>query len=122
MPLHNSVFRIIHRTAQDPHGAEGYFIHELYLSPDGTLRTWRAGVSSGAPDLLVLKDHMIRVIDAFRYEPIKYRDLQTGLKISLTPSYMHFLDAGLKQLEEPRGELPGPLSEGTGEQGSSNEV
>jgi hypothetical protein len=83
VPLENSIFRIIHRTANDPHGAEGYFIHELYMRKDFTIRGWRAGVSVGAKDLEILKDHMIRVIDAFNYEPISYRDLVRGTEIPL---------------------------------------
>ncbi len=127
MPLHNSVFRIIHRTAADPHGVEGYFLHELYLAPDGTLRGWRAGISLGAPDFWVLKDHVIRLIDAFRYEPIEHRDLKTGLKITWVPvtfTIDSWIPAALaaRKLGEARGELPGPRSEDTGEQGSSNEV
>jgi hypothetical protein len=82
MPLKNSRFRIIHRLPIDPHGVEGYFIHEIYVQEDLTVTGWRAGVTIGARDINVLKDHVIRAIEAFNHEPISYKDLSThGFKL-----------------------------------------
>jgi hypothetical protein len=113
MPLPHSVFRIIKREATDPHGAEGYFIHELYVNADGTMRGWRAGVSIGDKDLSVLKDHLIRVICAFNHEPIKYQDLLTkGFRISLSDIESHIAGAHLEGLAlEKRQILEGILRE-----------
>lgn len=97
MPLENSIFRIVHRTAENPHGVNGYFIHELYTRPDGTIIGWRAGVSLGALDIQTLKDHMIRVIDAFNYEPINYLDLVKGTEIPLIFKPLKLEDTGDEQ-------------------------
>jgi hypothetical protein len=114
MPLNHSVFRIIKREATDPHGAEGYFIHELYVNADGTMRGWRAGVSIGDKDLGVLKDHMIRVICAFNHEPIKYQDLtRPGFRVSLSNIETHRAGAHLENLAlEKRKLIEGVLREG----------
>jgi hypothetical protein len=103
MPLENSIFRIIHRTSENPHGVEGYFIHELYMRQDGTVRGWRAGVSVGALSIHNLKEHMIRVIDAFNYEPINYIDLIKGMEIPLIWK--------LNKLEDASGDLSRALPE-----------
>lgn len=82
MPLHNSRFRIVHRTKEDPHGVEGYFIHEIYVKPDLTVNGWRAGFTFGFPSVKTLMLGMEQVIEAFHYEPIEYVDLSTfGFKL-----------------------------------------
>lgn len=78
MPLRNSQFRVVHRTKQDPHGVEGYFIHELYVRADGTVSGWRAGISAGAKTPVELRGVIQQIQRALDLPVIEHKDLRDG--------------------------------------------
>jgi len=91
MPNSNSCFRIIKREKDDPHGAEGFFIHELLVDPDGVVRKWKAGISIGAATVESLRDFYELVLMAFSYPVISHKDLaarkvQIRLESATTPA------------------------------------
>jgi hypothetical protein len=79
MALKNSRFRIVRRRPTDPHGVDGYFIHELYVDTSNRVTTWKAaGLSLGASSIDQLKEDMKKVLEAFNYPPIEHSDLHSG--------------------------------------------
>jgi hypothetical protein len=81
--INRRVFRIVHRTKNDPHGVEGYFLHELFIKDDGTVTGWRAQIAPGRPAIPALAAHMANLVDAFRHPVLEHRKLsQPGFKLT----------------------------------------
>jgi hypothetical protein len=78
MPIKNSHFRIVKREKDDPHGVEGFFLHELFVNPQGKVTSWRAGISLGGRSVEQLQSFYTFLGEAFKHPFLNHKELTSG--------------------------------------------